>query len=65
MSGGFEVMDGVLRQQTPQVRHHLLTLFALPHAHLTHSGLWMQWRPLTLLFGCVAADAHWMVRLNC
>jgi hypothetical protein len=46
----------LLREEvTAQVRRHLLTLLALPLAHLTHPGLWMQRRALTLLVGCPAA----------
>ena len=46
----------LLREEvTTQVRHHLLTLLALALVHRTHADLWMQWRALTLPFGCPAA----------
>jgi hypothetical protein len=51
----FGLLFGGGEEVRAQVCHHLLTLLALPLAHLTHPGLWMQRRALTLLVGCPAA----------
>ena len=51
----FWLLFGGRAEAGTQVRRHLSPPRALPLPYLTHSGPSMQWRALTLLFGCPAA----------